>query len=1015
MIGAERWREIEQLYHLALECDESQRAAFLERACAGDEELRREVESLLEYQEPAENFIESPALEVAAKLLADEESKFAAGQRISHYEIVSTLGEGGMGEVYLARDPRLDRKIALKVLPALFTKDAERVRRFEREARAASALNHPNVCVIHEVGETEDGRHYIAMEYIEGVTLRQLLTERRLELDEALDIAIQVASALSAAHAAGIVHRDIKPENIMVRSDGYVKVLDFGVAKLTERPSTDLTTATRIQTKTEAGMLIGTVNYMSPEQARGLSVDTRTDVWSMGIVLYEMLAGSAPFGGPTPSDVIVEVLDREPPPLALEGVEVPAELERIVRKALRKDREERYQTIKDMALDLKSLRRDLEVQVELARTAQPATSTGARNTRVGGKASRAKQKGTTSDITLSRSSSEHHDRALTRSKVGIALGVALTVVLAVIAFALYRSFSTSRTEALAGEIFKQSTVTKLTANGNARSAAISPDGKYVAYSMDEAGKHSLWVRQVAVANNIRLLPPSDDDYYVLTFSTDSSYIYYVISHFDKEENKNLVDLYKLPVLGGSGTKLFQGVTGPGSFSPDGKQAAMVSYDSNSRESILAIVNADGTQAKRLAVRKDADFFGWSAWSPDGKIIACALSSFDAAGGYMSVVGVRVADGTIQPLSAKRWLNVDQMAWLSDGSGLLLCAKDEESPFEQIWEVSYPGGQYRKLTDDLSDHYGVSLTADSRELVTIQAQRLSNVWVSSNSDVTRGAQVTTGAGTYYDLSWTPDGQILYASDASGSADIWEMSADGTGQKQLTAGAGRNYAPSTSPDASYVVFHSNRSGTWQIWRMDRDGSNPKQLTNGDTDSNWPEYSPDGKWVVYQHAESTSSQAIWKVPSGGGQPVKITDKPSMRPTVSPDGKLIACWQEDGQPNSRPQIAVIPFAGGKSVKVFDLPPTVWTGWDGPLRWTPDSQALTYIDMRGGIPNIWSQPLSGGPPKQLTDFRDNQMFSFAWSHDFRVATARGIRAGDAILINDTRLLAFDSYRISGR
>jgi serine/threonine protein kinase/Tol biopolymer transport system component len=1003
MIGAERWREIEQHYHSALECDESQRAAFLERACAGDEELRKEVESLLKYQESAENFIEAPALEVAAKMLADDESKFVSGQRIGHYEIVAPLGEGGMGEVYLARDLKLYRKIALKVLPALFTKDAERVRRFEREARAASALNHPNVCVIHEVDETEDGRHYIAMEYIEGVTLRQLMTQKRLELTEALDIAIQVASALATAHAAGIVHRDIKPENIMARSDGYIKVLDFGVAKLTERPAIDLNAATRIQTRTEAGTVIGTVNYMSPEQARGLSVDTRTDIWSMGVVLYELVAGHAPFSGPTPSDVIVEVLDREPPPLALEIADVPAELERIVRKALRKDREERYQTIKDLALDLKSLRRELEFQAEIARTAPPASGTAARFTH-SEPASRAKTKETISGRARSRAGDDHHDGADAQRKVRIAMTLALGVLLlAGIAFGVYKFFGSGRTKAQAGDIFRQNTITKLTTNGNARSAAISPDGKYVAYSMNEAGKHSLWVRQVAVSSNIRLLPPSDDDYYVLTFSPDGSYIYYVVAHFNTAEDNNHADLYKVPVLGGSGTKVFSGVTGPGCFSPDGKQIAIVSYDSSSKESVLSIANPDGTGMKKLTAVKDGSFFGWSAWSPDGKIIACALMGFDSAGVYANVIGVRVADGTEQKLSTKRWQSIDQMTWLSDGSGLLLCAKDEETPFEQIWELSYPGGQYRKLTNDLSDYYGVSLTADSHALVTLQAQRISNVWVSADRDVTHGAQVTSGAGTYYDLAWTPDGKILYASDATGSADIWEMNADSTEQKQLTAAAGRNYAPAISPDGRYIVFHSNRSGSWQIWQMNRDGSNPKQLTNGNTDSNWPEYSPDGKWVIYQHSESAASPGLWRVPSNGGSPVKITDKPLIRPTVSPDGKLIACWQGDNQLSSRLQITVIPFAGGQAVKVFELPPTVWTGWDAPLHWTPDGQALTYIDMRGGIPNIWSQPLNGGAPKQLTDFRDNQMFSFAWSGDFKLATARGLRVGDAILITDSR------------
>src|SRR5688500_3227791 len=293
-MNAERWQQVEQLYHDAMERAAGERAAFLAEACAGDERLRREVESLLAYEDRAENFIESPALEVAAKMMAEEEvATELAGQTINQYQIISHLGTGGMGEVYLAEDTRLARRVALKFLPALLTQDKAHLRRFEQEARAVAALSHPNVCVIHEVVETGEGRHCIVMEYVEGVTLRERMAEGRMKVEEALDAAVQIASALSAAHAAGIVHRDIKPENIMLRRDGYVKILDFGLAKLVEEESQPLdheADTRALQLKTQPGMVMGTVGYMSPEQARGLPVDARTDVWSLGVVLYEMLA-----------------------------------------------------------------------------------------------------------------------------------------------------------------------------------------------------------------------------------------------------------------------------------------------------------------------------------------------------------------------------------------------------------------------------------------------------------------------------------------------------------------------------------------------------------------------------------------------------------------------------------------------------------------------------------------------------------------------------------------------------
>jgi serine/threonine protein kinase/tetratricopeptide (TPR) repeat protein len=367
-VKAERWKQVEQLYHAALERDEESRADFLDHACAGDEGLRREVESLLGYEERAEKFIEAPALEVAARMMAQEKIA-TVSQSINQYKIISPIGAGGMGEVYLAEDTRLKRRVALKFLPAHLIEDKQHLRRFEQEAQAVAALSHPNLCVIHEVVEAEDGRQCIVMEYVEGITLRERIAEHPMKIDEALDVAIQVASALSAAHAAGIVHRDIKLENIMLRRDGYVKVLDFGIAKLTEHQpsSTDSEAATKTLFKTSPGMLIGTVSYMSPEQARGLPVDARTDLWSLGVVLYEVVSGQQPFTGTTQTDVIISIVEREPVPLSECVTGVPTELERIVKRALTKDREKRYPTADELLADLKSLRQGA-IKSELGRS-----------------------------------------------------------------------------------------------------------------------------------------------------------------------------------------------------------------------------------------------------------------------------------------------------------------------------------------------------------------------------------------------------------------------------------------------------------------------------------------------------------------------------------------------------------------------------------------------------------------------------------------------------------------------
>src|SRR5215510_2425524 len=363
---SERWRRIESLYYAVLERDDTERAAFLAEACAGDDELRRELESLLEAHEQAEGFLATPAPEIAAREIAEDLGQTMSGRMINHYHVLSLLGVGGMGEVYLAEDTRLGRKVALKLLPQKFTQDRERVIRFQQEARAASALNHPNILTIYEIGEFE-GRHFIATEFIDGQTLRTLMSSR-VELRAALDVATQVASALAAAHEAGIVHRDIKPDNIMARRDGYIKVLDFGLAKLTERFPPDRTTvadsdaSTKGLVHTDPGKLMGTARYMSPEQIRGLEADGRSDVFGLGVVLYEMVTGHAPFDGAAPDEVMAAILNQEPSLLRRYTLDAPAELERIVGKALQKDCEERYQVIKDLLLDLKSLKLELEFE-----------------------------------------------------------------------------------------------------------------------------------------------------------------------------------------------------------------------------------------------------------------------------------------------------------------------------------------------------------------------------------------------------------------------------------------------------------------------------------------------------------------------------------------------------------------------------------------------------------------------------------------------------------------------------
>jgi serine/threonine protein kinase/Tol biopolymer transport system component len=1015
---AEQWQELDRLFQAALERTPEERPAFLEQACSGDERLLREVEELLAAHEQAGSFIERPAMEVEARAMANEQGDSSAaslvGQAISHYRIIAALGSGGMGEVYLAQDTVLGRKVALKLLPSEFTRDAERVRRFQQEARAASALNHPNIITIYEIGRVDD-RHFITTEFIDGETLRQRIKRSQtqiavnesrtsgvaLGLGEVLNIAVQAADALAAAHEAGIVHRDIKPENIMVRRrDGYAKVLDFGLAKLTEGPAATVDTEapTKAKVQTIAGMVMGTANYMSPEQARGERVDSRTDLWSLGVVLYEMVAGKAPFVGVTTTDLLAAILFHEPPSLLLYRGDLPEELERIVSKTLTKDREKRYQTAEDLLSDLRRLLQRLELEAEIERLATPGSGAELEVTtdsaRPAVPAADEISERTDEGAARPTSSAEYVVGEIRRHKLGTLIALAI-ILLAVggIGFRLYRLFTHQE---LKPAHFQTMKIKRLTNSGNATSAAISPDGKYVAYVLREVGRDGLHVKQVETTSDIEIVPPEMTEYGGLTFSPDGNYLLFV-----KSANGASSDLYQVPTLGSVPRKLLADISSYVSFSPDGKRFAFVRR--KGRECGLMVANADGTGTETLATHQEPDCLSDAnngpAWSPDGKVIAYPIWNADRH--EFEVIGVDVEHGTEINVSSKKWKYVGRLAWLSDGSGLMLTAHEGDPPECQVWLLDYPGGKLRRLTADSNKYLELTLSADSNSLATVQIEQRNNLWLAPGNDAKRARQLTQGAGKYEltrNVSWTPDGKILYSSRASGNWDIWIMDEDGRNQRQLTVDTRLNFAPFATPDGSQIVFATTREGAApHIWRMEIDGSNPKQLTNGPGLDESPKVTPDGKWVVYQ--KRTSDPFIYKVSIEGGTPVPLTDKHSEAPAVSPDGKLVACiyWSN---PGSQPQIALLPIEGGPPVKLFEIPPTSSSSTE----WTPDGRALAYVDTRGGVSNIWRLPIDGRPPTQLTDFKSDLIFNFAWSRDGKqLVLTRGSMISDVVLIHDLR------------
>lgn len=968
-----------------MELTPEKRSRFLDEACSNDSLVRAKVEAMLDADDRGWDLIEKPALEVAAPLLADEPPRLTSGQTIGRYKIIKLIGRGGMGEVYLARDESLNRQVALKLLPSEYTQHAELIARSKQEAQAASALNHPNILTIYEIAQIDD-QQFIATEFIVGDTLRERISRKPLSLNEALDITIQVASALAAAHQAGIVHRDIKPENIMIRPDGYVKLLDFGLAKLTETSVAGSEIRTVGTVDTTPGFVMGTFKYASPEQLRGLKIDPRSDIFSFGVVLYETITNNAPFEGATGSDLIAAILGKEPRRVTEFRPNIPEQFQSIISKALSKDKDDRYQTITALLDDLRKLR-------ELLATQSKSESS------FGWKSPWQVPENTTEELLTFPTRDRTRPRLLSAEFVvsemrthkvrsTVILGI-LFVTTTVAGYLSYRFLSPTV------KVSSNIRVSRVTTSGKAANAAISPDGKYVAYVTADSGQRALWIRQVATSANIQVIEPRSAGYWGLTFSPDGNYLYFWGSSNDDPNPA----LYQMPALGGVSKKLIADVensnsgNNPISFSPDGTQLTFV-REYPSGESAVVIVNADGTGEQILAKRQDTEFFGSAAWAPADERIACVVGGSDSNGPYSEVIQIGVNDRAERRITAQRWRWISDIAWNSDGSKVFLTATEKGGELIQLWEVSYANGGSRRITTDLNSYSGISLTADSSTLVTTLNDKLMNLWIQETQEKTVARQITFGTATkdgWNGVGWTTDGRIVYSSNANGSQDIWIMNGDGSNQKQLTVNWGSDrFGLSVSPDDRYVVFVSDREGKSHIWRVGVKDSSLKQLTSGNGESN-PLFWPDGQWVSY-HDSNT-----WKVSAEGGEPLQIVGQFSNLVSISPDGKLAAYVVSNPQGKGT-KIGIAPSEGGEPVAILNLPPTAVRR----IRWTPDGTALTYIVNRGRVSNLFNQPITGGKPQQLTNFDTHSIQSFAWSPDGKqLAIARWTANSDIVLMNN--------------
>jgi eukaryotic-like serine/threonine-protein kinase len=877
----------------------------------------------------------------------------AVGARLGQYEIVSLLGAGGMGEVFRARDTKLNRDVAIKVLPGTVADDPERRERFEREARTIAALNHPNIVTIHAIEHSGDTA-FIAMELVEGRPLSETIPRAGVPLGKLLKIAIPVADAVVAAHQKGITHRDLKPANIMIGSgdqEGRVKVLDFGLAKLTNTsPISDAPTVVPTALATGEGRILGTVAYMSPEQAEGKSIDGRSDLFSLGIILYEMATGDRPFKGDTSISIISSIVKDTPASLTEVNPALPRDLARIVRRAIAKDPEKRYQTAKDLRNDLEELKASLDSGELIAESAPSSAASGADKTRIW--------------------------RWTAIGAVVVAIGALVTVGV------MQRRGTTSTPASATAEPF---TMTALTSTGDTGLAQLSPDGKYVAYVQFDHEQTSVWMRQLASGSMVRIVAPEPDGVvWGLTITPDSSFVDFVRTR--SAASLQPLDLWRVPFVGGPARKIVDDVASAPGWSPDGKQMAYFATAPN--EYRVMVAQSDGSEPRKVASRiipRRYPTLPFSsrpdtrpAWLPDGQALVVVATDDTRGIASHQLVRIDLATGVETELrSAKFYAPGGGMVLGRDAQSVTVNIPESDPRRTQVVTVNLVDGATRQLTNDLAAYVGVSAAGDA--FVTTRRETNSDLRVVDAAGHNPREIGRSFPSAVNGISWIGNTRLLFGATLAGGGGIWSIDAAGTPDLMVPGG----YYASTSADGRTMAFLRDS----EIWRADADGRNAARITRGQN----PQITPDGSKLFYISGQA-GTQSLWVVDLAGGQPRQLSTMTVLTqsiPAVSPDGRQLVALAEGGA-------IIMSVDGGEPVRRFPLPP-------GRLRWTPDGRGLTYADATQT--NLWVQPIDGAAPRQLTTFSDGRKIAaFDWSPDGQqLAVARSVTTSDIVLLKSVR------------